>query len=279
MPSNLPIVAGRDGLLQSTAAIDAAAGLGKQRLQLRRDRLAGPEPQGELHGGFPIALVQQIVEPVAPQTHVGDRRNLVQRSTGQLEQVVAQPADFRVGQGQQIAIERRFERLGKILLVKQQLVAGSGLDVPIPKPRVGGQGAQGRVDQQGGKVIQARKDQCLLIARRMLIRRQPDLGIGPAHQAGHGHAVVIDQANPPVGRNHDVAVLQVAMHNARGSQCERHLEPVLGRGGQGGRVPGERAVAGPVEQRCPFDPIHRHQRIQLAVRGRADAAVVVLEPD
>ena len=74
----------------------------------------------------------------------------------------------------------------------------------------------------------------------MLIGRQPDFGVGLAQQTRHGHAVVIDQPDPARGRDHDIAVLQVAMDDSRGCQFLRHVEPVFGRPGQGSRIAGQR---------------------------------------
>ena len=45
------------------------------------------------------------------------------------------------------------------------------------------------------------------------------------------------------------------------------------------RLPSRHAGAEPVEQRLALDPVHEDQRIPLAVAGRADAAVAVLEID
>ena len=93
------------------------------------------------------------------------------------------------------------------------------------KPGVGGQGPQGHVDHHGGKAVQIQRQQRLLVAVRMLVRLDADFQVPPPDQRRHAHAVVVDQLQLAVGRDHHVGVLQVAVGDPGFLQFGDQVEP------------------------------------------------------
>ena len=146
-----------------------------------------------------------------------------------------------------------------------------------PEPRIGGQGPQGHVDNHGREAVQRRGEERLLIPMRMLVGLDADLQIPPPRQAGHAHAVVVDELQLPVGSDHHIGVLQITVGDFGRFQFGDQIQPPRGGHAQRLAVVFPAAGADPLEERLPVDPVHHDQRIPVLIAGSPNAGVAVFE--
>jgi len=266
-------------LLDRRAALHALLGFLDVRLNLRRDAFLGSHPLDQLDDLVPLLLRDQVFDRLAPQQHFVDGRNVVQIVADQFKQVMREVADLLVGRLHQVAIQRRSGRRVEILFAEQDPVVFRLIHIRDPQVRGGGQRSQGHVDVQRGEVVETGKQQRIAVAARMLVRRQTGFQVAAADQRWHAHAIVIDQPEMAFRRNHDVAVLQIAVDDFVLGQLPHQMQPDVGRDLQRLDVPFAAAVARPLEQRDPRHPFHDQQRIQFAVCRRTNAPLVIVETD
>ena len=267
------------GRFHRLPAGDPLLGLGHVGLQLRGNPLAGPHPLDQLRHPVPLLCRDQRLERLAPQQYFVHGRDVVQPVPRQLEQIVRQVADLFVRRVQQVMVQRRGRGIVEVLRPEQDLVVFRLVDVRDPQVGSRGQCPQGHVDHQGREIVQAGKQDRVGVAAGVLVRDHARFQIAASGQRRHAHAVVVDQAEMAFGRDHHVAMLQVPMHHLLLGQLADQVQPDVGGDLQGLGVSLPAAIAGPLEQRDAGHPLHDQQRVQLAVAGRADAALVIVEAD
>ena len=127
-------------------------------------------------------------------------------------------------------------------------------------------------------MVQVQRELRGLVAVGVLVGLDADLQVPPADQGRHAHAIVVHQLQLAGLGDHHVGVLEVAMGDPHVDQLPHQQSTQRSAAAaQGPRLPSSDAGAGPVEKRLALDPVHEDQRVPLAVAGRADALVAVLE--
>ena len=250
-----------------------------QRLQMLGGVAELPAAIQKPHRRLPLLGLKQLLHLGVGIRQVDKRRHLVDGHAREREQPLGQVANVLRRRAEKVAVKGAVVRGQEVLGPKQQLVMRRSLDVLRPQRRIDRQGTQGQVDHQGREVVQIQREVRGLVALRVLVGLHADFQVAAADQGGNAHAVVVDQLQITACGDHHVGVLQIAVGDPRVGQLPHQLDPAGGRPRQGLSVSFPAPRPDPVEQRLPLDPVHDDQRVPLAVPGRADALVAVLEVD
>ena len=177
----------------------------------------------------------------------------------------------RVGQAPQRPQGGRGRGPEEILAAEEEvLVARVGA---VPQVGVDAERHQRDVDDPGGEVVQLRPE-VSLAPSRVLVVAVPDLVAAAPRQGGHVHAVVVEQPEVAVDDQH-VAVLQVAVGDARAPQGVYHLRPAPRQVAQRARV--AQAPLDVEVERIALDPLHLEDGMPPA--AHPDPVRQVVEPD
>ncbi|HEY4852600.1 MAG TPA: hypothetical protein VII22_17575 [Streptosporangiaceae bacterium] len=84
----------------------------------------------------------------------------------------------------------------------------------IPQRRIGGQHFQGQGDQPGGEAIHRWTVVSLRAAWRLVVG-MAHLTCGQTIEAGHVHAVIVDEMQPAIIGDQQIPILQISVSDAR----------------------------------------------------------------
>ena len=99
----------------------------------------------------------------------------------------------------------------------------------------------------------------------MLVRRRAELQTLGADQGGHAHAIVIDELEFALGRDHDIGVLQVAVRDLFLRKFGSHGRPLSRCAHECRGVALAALVPDPLKEVFTLDPVHEKDRVALPV--------------